>query len=87
VNGVAAWKRRHAAARRLEPLESGLVDPWMARLDERPSADTYAAAARHLLEHGLTPAPDIEAMRTLWRRSQEDRELVRTISSRWEMSA
>jgi hypothetical protein len=36
---------------------------------------------------GLTPAPDVEALRVLWRRSQADRDLVQAISALWEVAS
>jgi hypothetical protein len=35
-----------------------------------------AAAAAHLLKHGLPPLLDIDTARALWRRSPADRALV-----------
>lgn len=49
--------------------------------------DGYRDAAQHLLDCGLTPAPNLPAMRLLWRRGGADRRLVREISERWELAA
>jgi hypothetical protein len=89
MSGVTAWNRRHASARRLEPLDCGRhSDPWVCDcVTSRYSVDSYAAAARHLLAGGLTPAPDVEALRVLWRRSQADRDLVQAISALWEVAS
>ncbi len=49
--------------------------------------DAYSAAAQHLLDHGVTPAPNVPAMRVMWRRGGADQRLARRISERWEMVA
>ena len=66
------------------------VDPWTCHHDSDVSAvavDAYRDAALALLCLGYTPAPNIPVMRGLWRRNEEDRDLVRSISSRWEVAA
>ena len=49
-----------------------------------PGVDGYEAAAAHLLSVGLTPAPNIPAMRVMWRHGGDGRRLARTISEFWE---
>lgn len=96
MNGVEAWKRRHAADLRLPPLDCGRhSDPWVCDCvtsshSVHPSdveVDAYRSTAVLLLNLGLTPSPDVHLMRALWRRGGEDRALVSTISSRWEVAA
>jgi hypothetical protein len=83
--------RRREAARRLPPLECGCSDPWPCRRFDPPpssrSVDGYRDAALHLLAEGLIPAPNIKAMRELWRRGRDEQNLARTISELWEKTA
>lgn len=85
------WHRRFAAARRLPPLECRCSDPWTCRCSDPPLSsrmvDGYRDAVLHLLAEGLLPAPNIEAMRELWRRGRDEQKLVRTIAERWEKVA
>ena len=46
--------------------------------------DGYAAAARHLLAQHLTPAPDLPAMRALWKRVGDDQRLAVRVADLWE---
>ena len=70
-----------------------MPDPWTCRdyngTDEITGqyVDGYLDAALHLLSHGLTPAPDIAAMRVMWRRGGDDQRLARIISERWQVTA
>jgi hypothetical protein len=87
---IAALRRRREAAYRLPPLPCGHVDPWTCRHPGEPSArqvDGYHAAAVHLLGHGLLPAPNLPALREMWRRGGRDQALVRHIAERWEVAA
>jgi hypothetical protein len=92
---VDGLKRRRAAARRLAILDCGCSDPWghdhELLLDEKKVSDVeldaYRDTALMLLSVGLTPAPNLPAMRMLWRRGGADRDLVSQISSRWEVAA
>jgi hypothetical protein len=90
VTGIAVQlRRRRAASYRLPVLDSGHADPWFYD-DIEPSertADGYYAAAQHLIAAGFLPAPNIPAMRLMWRRDDEQRELVRYIAERWEVAA
>ena len=87
---IAGLRRRRAASRRLPVLDhSGRADPWYY---DRPApseheTDGYCAAAAHLLAAGLLPAPDLGAMRIMWRRDTEQRNLARHIAERWEVAA
>ncbi|WP_225594257.1 hypothetical protein [Mycolicibacterium fortuitum] len=79
--GVAAWRRRFAAACRIEPLDCGCgPDPWLCRCTEPPLSDRMIDAGRdaalHLLECGRVPLLEIEVLQALWRRGGADRELA-----------
>jgi len=79
---VGQWQRRHRASRRLPVLASGRADPWRYP----PATDGYAAAARHLLEQGFTPAPNWEALRAMWKRG-DDRIVAELVAARWGIVA
>ncbi len=76
-------RNRRAAAQRLPVLGCGRSDPW----HYEPMTAGYAAAARHLMEQGLTPAPDVPALQELWQHGGEDQRLAVTIAERWQASA
>jgi hypothetical protein len=57
-------------------------DPWW---HEPPTAG-YEIAAAHLLECGLTPAPDIDGLRQMWR-SGNGRRMAGLIAERWELAS
>jgi hypothetical protein len=40
-----------------------------------------------LLSEGLTPAPNVEAMRILWRRGGNDQRLAVRLAELWEVAA
>jgi hypothetical protein len=91
---IAGLRRRHDAAQRLIILDCGCSDPWPCRhfresASEASEAevDAYHKTALLLLAEGYTPAPDIRAMRALWRRGGAARDVVRRISERWEIAA
>lgn len=73
---ILGLPRRRAASRRLHVHHhSGRSDPWWYE----PPAAGYGEAAAHLLEHGLTPAPNVEGLRLMWRqggRSRRNAELI-----------
>ena len=79
-SGVAAWKRRHAAARRVPPLYCGCPDPWPCRCSDPPLSDKMIDAGReaalHVLEIGQVPLLEIEVLQALWRRGGDDRQLA-----------
>ena len=78
--GPAAWKRRHAAARRAVPLDCGCPDPWPCRCSLPPLTDKMIDAGRdaalHILEANKIPILEIEVLQALWRRGGTDRELA-----------
>lgn len=79
-SGIDAWKRRHAAARRVPPLDCGCSDGWTCRCSEPPLSDKRIDggrdAALHLLAVGRVPLLEVEVIRALWRRGGTDRELA-----------
>jgi hypothetical protein len=88
---IAGIRRRRAATYRLPRRDCGCVDPWTCRCDDRGPSDrmvaAYEAAAETLLNEGFAPAPFLPEMRAMWSKSNRSREMVRTIASRWEVSA
>lgn len=81
--GLTAWRRRHAAARRLAPLDCGCPDPWPCRCTEPPLSDARIDAGRdaaiHLLNAGYVPIVEIEVLQALWRRGGIERELAEAL--------
>lgn len=79
-NGLAAWKRRHAAARRVTPLDCGCPDTWPCRCTDPPlsemALDAWRDAALRLLFDGQVPILPLEVRRALWRRGGPDRVLA-----------
>lgn len=75
-------RARRAASRRLPALASGRSDPWCYD----PPIQGYAEAAQHLLDHGLTPAPDLPAMRLMWQHGGEEQRLAIRIAELWEVA-
>jgi hypothetical protein len=49
--------------------------------------EAYEAAVEALLRAGLTPAPFLPEMRAMWRRGKHQRDIVRSITSSWEVAA
>jgi hypothetical protein len=90
---IAGTRRRRNAKNRLPAYDDcACRDPWTCRCYDYPesperNAAGYYAAAQHLLAAGLLPAPNVPAMRLMWRRDAEQRELVRYIAERWEVAA
>jgi hypothetical protein len=88
---LTGLKRRRDASRRLAPLPCGCRDPWPCRhYDDQPSQrqlDAYAEAAEHLLNVGMLPAPNVPAMRRMWRRRGCGQRLAVHIAERWELAA
>jgi hypothetical protein len=70
---------RRSASWRLPVLDSGRADPWHYEAGERG----YPEAAEYLIACGLTPAPNLSAMRSMWQDSPESRRVARIISERW----
>lgn len=92
-SAVAQHRRRYDAAMRCEPLACGCRDPLTCRCYDvveeltEQFVDGYRDAAEHLLAEGFTPAPNIAAMRMLWRRGGGDQRLARRLSELWEVAA
>ena len=88
---IQQLRQRRSASARLPALDCGHRDPWTCRHDPAPVTDQYIDgfrdAALHLLASGMTPAPNLDAMRALWRRGGAERDLVRAIAERWEIAA
>jgi hypothetical protein len=84
---IAGLHRRRSATYRIPRFDHcPCVDPWTCRCQQPElTTESYVAAAHHLLDLDLPPAPDLPAMRALWRRGE--RNLVRDITSRWEVAA
>lgn len=79
-SGVAGWKRRHEAARRVVPLDCGCPDKWPCCCSEPPLSDRMIDggrdAALHVLAVGQVPLLETEVLQALWRRGGADRELA-----------
>lgn len=79
-NGVAAWKRRRAARRRVAPLDCGCPDPWPCTCSRPPLSnkmiDAGRDAALHLLRAGQVPLLKIEVLQSLYRRGGNERQLA-----------
>jgi hypothetical protein len=71
-------RRRRAAADRLPPLASRR-EPWTY---PPPGQRGYEAAALHLLERGLLPAPNCEGLEAM-----HDRQAAQHIAERWGLVA
>jgi hypothetical protein len=91
---IAELHRRRNAKQRVPPWRDACPcrDPWTCWCDEstEPSdrlVDAYEAAAESLLCAGMTPAPFLPEMRVMWRKGLRSRELVRDITSRWQVAA
>ena len=82
---ITGIHRRRNASRR---IEGG--DPW--RYDDPDEiteqyVDGYRDAAEHLLNQGLAPAPNLRALRVMWRRGGEDQRLAIRVAEMWEVAA
>jgi hypothetical protein len=84
TGSVRQARRRRVTSWRLPVLECRLSDPWFY---PEPGDRGYAAAAHHLLELGLTPAPNLDGLRLMWRRSGRSRQAAGLIAQRWGMAA
>jgi hypothetical protein len=73
--------RRRSASWRLPVLDSGRSEPWL--YGDGPALRGYEDAAVHLLSLGLTPAPNLPALREMWRAGAEIRLVAQVISERW----
>jgi hypothetical protein len=89
---IAGLHRRRAHIYRCEKLPCGCVDSWTCRCYDSDVVtdryvDGYFDAVRHLLAQGLTPAPNLPAMRVGWRWGGHEQHLARRISELWEVAA
>jgi hypothetical protein len=86
-------RRRAYADKSCHLLACGrCTDPWTCRCYDDPEMseryiDGYRDAALDLLSEGLTPAPNVEAMRILWRRGGNDQRLAVRLAELWEVAA
>jgi hypothetical protein len=75
---------RRAASWRLPVLDhSGRSDPWWY---PEPGIRGYEQAAHHLLGHGLLPAPNLPALRTMYRCGGYQRRVAEVIAEAWELA-
>ena len=58
-------------------------DPWWY---PPPGERGYTEAAEHLLELGLTPAPDLDGLRVMLRRGGHHRRNAEIIAERWGLA-
>ena len=72
-------RARRAASRR---IVGG--DPWWY---EPPGERGYPEAASHLLELGLTAAPNLPALRAMYKSGGDDRRVAEVIARRWDIAA
>lgn len=89
--------RRRAASRRLPVLDCGRSDPWhyptlsnpkhVSDLPSEWGERGYAAAAHHLIELGLTPAPNRDGLRRMWRRGGCHRRAATLVAQAWELAS
>lgn len=90
---IAGIRRRRAATYRLPVLNCGHADPWTCKCHDNTDEatdqyiDGYRDAAQHLLAQGLTPAPNLPAMRGMWKRGGDDQRLAVRIAQLWEVAA
>ena len=75
---------RRAASWRLPASCSGRSDPWWY---PEPGERGYEDAAAHLLELGLTPAPNPAALRAMWMAGGQSRRYAEVIAERWGLVA
>jgi len=64
-------------------LDCRRSDPWFY---PEPGERGYAAAAAYLLELGLTPAPNLPALRAMWKTRGESQHAAWVISDRWDLA-
>uniref|UniRef100_A0A5Q5BKW4 Uncharacterized protein n=2 Tax=unclassified Mycobacterium TaxID=2642494 RepID=A0A5Q5BKW4_MYCSS len=90
---IAGLRRRRAATYRLPVLACGCADPWTCRHHTKHGSvtdqfvDGYRDAAEHLLASGLTPPPNLPAMRAMWKRGGHDQRLAVRIAELWQVAA
>lgn len=79
---IAGTARRRAASRRLPVLKCGRSEPWHY---PEPDERGYVAAVEHLLQLGMTPAPNSDGLRAMWRRGSHHRRDAARIAQAWEL--
>jgi len=89
---LAGLHRRRTAAQDMRSLHCGCRDPWTCRHYDEPVlltdqfVDGYRDACEHLLAEGLTPAPNLDALRVMWQRRGEEQRLAIRIAEAWEVA-
>lgn len=84
---IEGLRRRRAAAHRLPPLDCEQhSDPWPCHHEPEPVRG-YSEAAEHLLANGLLPAPNLPAMRDMWRAGGNQQRTAVRIAEAWQVSA
>jgi hypothetical protein len=76
-------RQRRCASWRLPVLDCGRSDPWWYA----PSSAGYEDAAAHLLELGLTPAPNREGLHRMYNHGGQRRVDAELIAERWGLVA
>ena len=84
LSAVASLRRRRAASWRLPVLDSGRSDPWY--YGDGPELRGYEAAAHHLLGNGLTPAPNLPALRAMRSCGGAAQRAAEVIADAWELT-
>ncbi len=83
---IEGLRHRRAATYRLPPLDCGHVDPLTCRHGPNP-INGYPEAADHLLTLGLCPAPNVPALRAMWKGGGTDQRNASHIVEAWEVIA
>jgi hypothetical protein len=78
-------KRRKGPARH-RPLSNHQTYASKYTTTDRQIA-AYADAAWYLLGHGLTPGPDVPALRAMWKAGGNGRRMAQVIAERWELAS
>jgi hypothetical protein len=90
---IAGIRRRRAATYRSPAWRDtcSCRDPRTCGCDAEGPSDrmvaAYEAAAELLIESGFTPAPFLPELRAMWRNGGRSREVMRAITSQWEVDA
>ncbi|MGB0972040.1 MAG: hypothetical protein ACPGVG_13925 [Mycobacterium sp.] len=83
---IRQLRQRRAATYRLPALDCGHVDPLACRNGPDP-INGYPEAAEHLLTLGLCPAPNLPALRAMWKRGGTNLRNASRIVEAWEVTA
>lgn len=83
---IEGLRQRRAVTYRLPPLDCGHVDPFTCRHGPNP-IDGYPEAAAHLLTLGLCPAPNLPALRAMWKQGGADLRNASLIVQAWGVTA